>query len=131
MAETKKTDTSSNDSSENTLSEVLINQDEHSQKIENLQRKIDQLNDIITRLNLNDRFLLIKPLALQNTDIKIYGTTGTKIGGSKDKLSVYGVAPITQQAAIAAPSGGTTIDTQARATEVLIIAALKNFGITL
>lgn len=45
--------------------------------------------------------------------------------GVKDKMAFFGSPEIAQPAAVAAPSGGTTIDTQARAAIVSILNLLS------
>lgn len=44
---------------------------------------------------------------------------------AKDSLGFFGTPPIAQPAAVGAPSGGTTIDTQARAAIVSLINLLS------
>lgn len=46
------------------------------------------------------------------------------------KFSVAPTEPVVQQAAVTAPSGGTTVDTEARNALTAIIAVLKAFGLT-
>ena len=56
---------------------------------------------------------------------------GTKIGTSAlQKIGFYGAAPVAQPGSITSPSGGTTIDSQARTAIVAIITALHNEGLT-
>ncbi len=46
------------------------------------------------------------------------------------KIGLFGVDPIARGAAIAAPAGGTIVDTQARTAINSLIAAIRNIGIT-
>lgn len=92
-------------------------------EIEILKQRIANLEQIINLLVKPDRYTFERPIAP--------GANGLKIGKSTtDKISAYGVAPVAQQSAITAPSGGATIDTQSRTAINSLITALKNFGIT-
>lgn len=100
---------------------------------ETLQQQVDRLqktlNDFLSEYNRNTT-----PTTETFTK-KVYFKNGTSfnnssIGGATDLISVYGVAPVAQAGAITNPSGGATIDSQARTAIASIITALKNFGIT-
>jgi hypothetical protein len=63
-------------------------------------------------------------------NIVLNTTNGTQIGTStSQKLAFYGTTPIIQQDHIADPSGGTTVDTQARDTINSILAQLATLGL--
>ena len=57
-------------------------------------------------------------------------TTGLKLGITGDKLAFLGATPVPQQSAIVPPTGGATIDTQARTAINSIIDVLQKFGQT-
>lgn len=97
-----------------------------------LKNRIEDLEGKINSLVKIDRYFFQRDIDIRDgQDIFIGGNSGTKIGqNALSKISVYGVNPTVQASAISAPSGGTTVDTQARAVTVLLIAALKAFGIT-
>lgn len=70
---------------------------------------------------------------LDGKNIQVGRTNGTMIGTAADqKIGFYGTTPIVKQNAITGPSGSGTagVDTPARNAITLIIAALKNIGIT-
>ncbi len=90
--------------------------------IQNLQDRIVKLEQIINLLVKPDSYVFERPLKA--------GANGLKIGVSGNKMSVYGVMPIAKQAAITGPTGGGTIDSQARTAINTIITTLQNFGIT-
>lgn len=79
-----------------------------------------------------DRFLFEKHIQLLDArHIQLGKNNGTKIGTqTTQKLAFYGVTPIVQQSAITAPSGGATIDSQARTAITSLITTIKNIGIT-
>src|SRR3990167_1537101 len=79
----------------------------------------------------SDRFTFYKLLQiLDGRNVQVGLTTGTKIGTStSQKLSVYGVTPVVQAAAIISPAGGATVDIPARLAISEILTALRNIGI--
>lgn len=59
------------------------------------------------------------------------GTTGLQIGtSSTQKIGFLGATPVSQQANISNPSGGTTVDNEARTAINSIISLLDTFGFT-
>lgn len=97
------------------------------------EQQINQLIDerIATFFTVRG-FIFSKPIQiLDGRNVQTGRSTGTTIGTAPDqKLSVFGVTPVVQAAAITAPTGGSTTDTQARTAITAIINALKAFGIT-
>ena len=83
-------------------------------------------------LNKSDRFVFQKLIQMMDgRNIQLGTGTGTKIGTSTaQKLGFYGVTPIVQAGSISYPSGGTTVDSQARAAISSLITALHNLGLT-
>jgi len=79
-----------------------------------------------------DRYTFQKNLKIfDGRNIQIGRTVGTKIGTATDqKIAVYGETPVVQAGAISPPSGGNTVDAQARAAINSILTALAQFGIT-
>ena len=80
---------------------------------------------------LNDRFLFKKNIELGEAINIIFSVNaGTKIGTATDqKVGFYGTDPVDQGAAINDPSGGATVDTQARTAINALIDRLKDIGI--
>jgi hypothetical protein len=57
-------------------------------------------------------------------------TTGTKIGtATGQKIGFYGVTPVAQQTGVADPTGGATIDAQARTAINAILARMETLGL--
>ncbi len=64
-------------------------------------------------------------------DLLLGTTNGTRIGTTPaQKLGLFGATPVSQQSAITPPTGGTTIDAEARTAINNLIAALQAIGIT-
>ena len=100
-------------------------------------KKLDEFLDIYYRNNFLDKEIMSKQLELRNklslsdgTNIEIGGTNGSKIGGSSSKIGFFGSNPTSKQSSIASPSGGTTVDSQARTAINTIITVLQNLGLT-
>lgn len=63
-------------------------------------------------------------------DITFGTTTGTKIGtGATQKIGYWGATPVVQPVAVADATGGTVIDTEARAAINALLARLRTPGI--
>ena len=99
--------------------------------------KLDTLLDLYYRTNLIDKTIFPRQVYFEdrvfmpNTTISAGGSPGLKIGNaSTEKLGFFGETPVAQQGAISAPSGGATIDSQARAAVSSVITALQNLGLT-
>lgn len=111
---------------------------EEKLQLDTLQRNLEQLTtafnsfvDVYSRMVFIDKVVLTKPLVLRNTYILAEGSDGLRFGkASTDKIGLYGATPVVQAAAITAPTGGATVDTQARSAISSIITALHNLGIT-
>jgi len=102
------------------------------EEIAQLRQRIQLLENLLFAVVKSDKYYFAKHLVLADGLI-IKGSTGTgnKIGnGTTEKWSVYGVTPVVQAGAISSPSGGATVDSQARSAIDSIRTALTGFGIT-
>jgi hypothetical protein len=92
------------------------------------QTMLDQWN----KLNLSDRYAFQKLIQIKGgVNIALDGVTGTKIGtATTQKLGFFNHAPVSQQASITAPTGGVTVDAQARTAIASIITTLQTLGLT-
>ena len=69
-------------------------------------------------------------ITITDANIILSTNTGTEIGtASNQLLSFYGATPIDQEAHIADPSGGATIDAEARTAINAILADLASYGL--
>lgn len=96
-----------------------------------LNQRIAKLEQIINAFIRSDRYIFQKHLQMFDANnISVGGNKGTKIGtATTQKLAFYGVTPVVQAGAISAPSGGATVDAEARTAINSIRTALKNFGV--
>jgi hypothetical protein len=82
---------------------------------------------LATRLTLNSLTLTFADAL----DIAFNGTTGTKIGNAtSNKFSFWNATPVIQQAHIADPTGGATVDAEARTAINAINALCATLGLT-
>jgi hypothetical protein len=92
------------------------------EEVRALTRKVNELNefmDVYQRTYFIDKVVINKPL---------FVSSDATFGGNK--IAFYGKTPSTQPAAITPPSGGATVDSQARASIASIIAVLNTLGLT-
>lgn len=101
------------------------------QKIAQLEQRILILEQENSMFRLGRTFQFNKDLNIRDKYNMVLGTTtGTKFGTSAtQKLSFYGKTPVVQYGNIDVPSGGATIDSQARDKITLVILALREIGI--
>lgn len=97
-------------------------------QVKDLELKVNQLLDLYNKNN-NPSSEIYPKKAIFSSGIE-GGDNGLVIGSSASKkIGFHGVTPVIQEAAITAPSGGMTIDSEARTAIVNIINALHNIGI--
>ena len=79
----------------------------------------------------SQRYIFRKHIQLfDGINIQAGKTTGTIIGTeTTQKIGFYGETPVVQAGAISAPTGGATIDAEARTAINSIRVALANIGI--
>lgn len=90
------------------------------------------IKEELSNLIKSDRYTIHKLIQmLDGRNFQFGLTTGTKIGtATTQKIGLYGVTPVVQAGAISAPTGGGTIDSEARTAINSIRTALTNIGIT-
>lgn len=97
------------------------------QEAQQLRQRVTDLENLLGNLTYNGEYRFTKNVNF-GPNAKLDGNL--TIGETASKIGLYGVAPIARQTAITSPSGGTTVDSQARTAINTIILTLKNVGIT-
>ena len=79
----------------------------------------------------SDRYIFQKNIQIfDGRNIQLGRTNGTKMGtATAQLLGFYGVTPVDQPATISDPSGGGTVDTQARTAINALIDRLQELGL--
>lgn len=103
-----------------------MNQEE---RIAQLESKLRQLEEKFNKGRFSNQIVFDSPVKF-NRGI-IAGSEGLSIVESGQKVGFFGVTPVTRQASIGQPSGGATVDSQARAAINSILTVLDNYGLTL
>ena len=95
-----------------------------------LEKRVQYLEDIIGAMVASDRYLIQRDLQLfDGRDIQLALGRGTKIGTStSQKLGFWNVTPVDQPATVADPSGGVTVDAEARTAIIAVIDRLQESG---
>lgn len=105
-------------------------------EIEELKSKVASLEARLAKFDLPANFFFQKNFRFLDgfndfRKIVVGKNKGLTIGSSTtEKLSLYGVTPVVQASAISAPSGGLTVDAEARTAINSIRTALTSLGIT-
>jgi hypothetical protein len=89
------------------------------------------IRDELANIFKTDRIVFDKKIQiLDNLNIQLGRRNGTSIGMAADQLlSVYGVTPVNQGDAITNPSGGLTVDSEARNALTSLLNRIRDFGI--
>lgn len=112
------------------FNEVIANLNQLSKKIEdffNIYYRFHAVDkDVWDKKQYFNDNLFIK----DGVKISVGVSTGVTIGLSTEKLGFFGKTPVAKQTVVTTPSGGATIDTQARSSIGEIKTILSNLGIT-
>lgn len=102
------------------------------EKIALLEVQVAELSSKVNQFIYPDRYLFPRKVEIfDGQNIALGVGTGTKIGtATTQKLAFFNATPVVQQAAITSPSGGATIDTQARTAIDTIRTRLASYGLT-
>jgi len=108
------------------------------EQIDQLKREVSELRSFFMKGNFSGTQVFDKKIQFNSgitfkdaTNIPLGTTTGLKLGtASTQKLGLYGATPVIRAIAISAPSGGVTVDAEARTAINSIRTVLINIGIT-
>ena len=97
--------------------------------------ELQKLNDLLLKYyseNYPNRMELNRTLVLKDIQNKTEfdNFSGIKLGHSTSKVGFFGVTPVGKSGAISSPTGGATVDSQARTAIDSIRTALTQIGIT-
>lgn len=89
------------------------------------------LDEYFQEFLASDRYIFAKRIQmLDGRNIQTGRAFGTKIATATDQLlGFYGVTPVDQPATVSDPSGGATIDSQARTAIISVIDRLQELGL--
>lgn len=118
-----------------------------TERVLELERKLNQFLDAYYLYDFSNERVLNKDLTIRNGKLNFnmeVPTTGSNLAvisskdqglrlldSNTDKLGFYAATPVVRANAINTPTGGVTIDAEARTAIGSIITAIKNIGITL
>ena len=102
------------------------------EQIQQLENRIKLLENLVFAFVKTDKYYFSKHIVLADgLNIALSTGTGTRIGtGTGQKIGFFNVTPVVQQANIVDPSGGATIDTEARTAINSILDVLDILGFT-
>ena len=101
------------------------------EEIEQLKRRIEGLEAKLDILFYSDRYVFSRDIQMMDgRNIQLATGTGTRIGTAISQLlGFYNVTPVDQPAAVTDPSGGATIDAEARTAIIATIDRLQELGL--
>lgn len=101
--------------------------DNLQQQVNKLEQEVETLKKLFYKDNYSDLEVFTKKVQFKS-DVNL----GSSVGISKDKVGFYtkASAPIAQQTTFTSPTGGATVDAEARTAISAIKIILTNVGLT-
>ena len=95
------------------------------------QRVREIIREELGNFLLTDKYVFEKLIQFADgRNVQLGKTTGTKFGTATDQLlAFYGITPVDQPATVSDPSGGGTVDTEARTAIDALIDRLQELGL--
>lgn len=100
---------------------------EEKLRFDELESKVNRIYAIFNSENFRDKFATPRSVIVRDSN----GTNFVEIDVVNKKIGFYGVTAVSQASGQSYPSGGATVDSQARTAINNIIDTLHNIGITL
>lgn len=103
------------------------------ERLAQIEQDLERVLALWDKENWGDRMVLYRYLILKdrnNGTVLGYDSNGINLGSAGGKVGLYGETPVTQAGAITAPTGGVTVDAEARTAINSIRTALTNIGVT-
>lgn len=100
-------------------------------EIQQLAARIDALERRINALFFSDRYIFSRDIELEGgRNVQLSTNVGSQIATATNQLlSFYGVTSVDQPATVTDPSGGATVDSQARDAIIAVIDRLQELGL--
>ena len=101
------------------------------EEIEQLKRRIGELESKLDMLFYSDRYVFSRDIQMQDgRNIQLATGTGTRFGTATGQLlGFYNVTPVDQPATVSDPAGGATVDAESRTAINAIIDRLQELGL--
>lgn len=107
-------------------------------KVIKLEQDLQRITELYFKENFSDNQVFNKTIVFRKgitlddgSSIKSGTSTGSTFGtASTEKIGFYGATPIVRPSAISQPSGGATVDSQARTAISSLITTIQNLGLT-
>ena len=95
------------------------------------QRVREIIREELGNFLLTDKYVFEKLIQFADgRNVQLGKTTGTKFGtATNQKLAFYNTTPVDQPATVSDPSGGGTVDTEARTAIDALIDRLQELGL--
>jgi hypothetical protein len=99
--------------------------------INELDRRVTLIEKQLSDFIASDKYIFEKHLQMfDGKGIQTGRTTGTRIATASDQLlGFYGLSPVDQPAAVPYPTGGGTVDADARQAVQRVIDRLRELGL--
>ncbi len=95
-----------------------------------LKQRVQVLENLLANLMFNGEYKFLRNVNF-GPNAKLSLTGDLSLGVSSSKVGFYGASPVARQAAVTSPSGGATVDSQARTAIDALRSRLTTIGITL
>ncbi len=98
-----------------------------------VEEKLDRILALYAQENFADRMVLYRGLQLKDKNqltVLDSGIDGINVGATTGKVGFYNTTPVVKAGGISNPSGGATVDSEARTAINTILTAIRNIGIT-